>query len=307
MFSAIINSRHVKGYDTLIVSSPPLFTGIIGLFIKKFIKKDFWLDIRDLWPDSALDLNQISKGINYKIGKKIEYLLYKSAKGFIFPVPGFKKYLSNFPEEISEKPMHELMNGVSESFISLSKKNQNKTDKKFTVLYSGNMGNAQDLKTIVKSAEQLKDHDIHFTFIGQGVCRSEIKQLSRSLEVKIQFHDSMKREDLIKWIKKSSVFLVPLKNKELFKSALPSKMFEYMACAKPIIVGVKGEACELVLKSKSGIVVEPENISDLSRAILDYYSNKERRDKDGQNGLKFIKENLTKESLILSFIEKLKN
>ena len=203
--------------------------------------------------------------------------------------------------------MFELINGVSKDFINLSKKNQDRIDKRFTVLYSGNMGYAQDLKTIINCAEKLKNYDIYFRFIGQGVCKSEIEDLSRHLGDKIKFYDSMKREELVKRIKKSSVCIVPLKKKKLFKYALPSKMFEYMACAKPIIVGVKGEAKNLVLKSKSGIVVEPENTSDMYNAILAYYTNKEKRDSDGQNGLKFVEENLMKESLILSLIEKLKN
>ena len=96
-------------------------------------------------------------------------------------------------------------------------------------------------------------------------------------------------------------------NKDLFKSALPSKMFEYMACEKPIIVSIKGEASKLVFESKSGISIEPENALDLSNAILTYFSDKEKRYNDGKNGLKFIKENLIKESLISSLVEKLKN
>ena len=71
MFSAIINFRKIKHYDLLIISSPPLFTGAIGLYIKLFFRSNFWLDIRDLWPDSALELGQLKKGILYKLGKNL--------------------------------------------------------------------------------------------------------------------------------------------------------------------------------------------------------------------------------------------
>ena len=84
-----------KNYDIVIVSSPPLFTGIIGVFLQKYKSIPFWLDIRDLWPDSAFALNQINKNFFYYIGKKIESTIYNSSKGFIFPVPGFKQYLNN--------------------------------------------------------------------------------------------------------------------------------------------------------------------------------------------------------------------
>mgnify|MGYP001199283396 FL=1 len=102
MISGIINSRLVKNYDLLIISSPPLFTGIIGLYIRYFRKKEYFLDIRDLWPDSALELDQIKRGFIYKLGKKLELKIYNSAKGFIIPVPGFKSYFKNLSHEISK-------------------------------------------------------------------------------------------------------------------------------------------------------------------------------------------------------------
>jgi len=306
MISSIINSNKVKNYDLLIISSPPLFTGVVGLFIKKFYKNDFWLDIRDLWPESALVLGQIKKGILYKLGKKLESKIYQCAEGFIFPVPGFKSYLKNFSNKISKKPMIELMNGVSEDFIKKSQKINISNDQKFTVLYSGNMGLAQDLITIVRAAELLKDYNIDFRFIGEGVCRLEIESLAESLQKKIYFHDSLSRKDLIKWIKKSSVCLVPLKDKKLFKSALPSKMFEYMACGKPVIVGINGEARKLVNNSKSGLAIEPENAIMLSEAILTYYNDRERCAIDGGNGMTYIINNLSKEMLISKMINQVK-
>ncbi|MBJ13369.1 MAG: hypothetical protein CMG62_09910 [Candidatus Marinimicrobia bacterium] len=306
MISSTINSRKVKNYDLLIISSPPLFTGVIGLFIKKFYRSDFWLDIRDLWPESALELGQIKKGILYKLGKKLESKIYQSAKGFIFPVPGFKFYLKDFSNKISKKPMIELMNGVSEDFIKKSQKINISNDQKFTVLYSGNMGLAQDLNTIIKAAEYLKDYNIDFRLIGEGVCKSEIEMLAKPYKEKIHFHRSLVREDLIKWIKKSSVCLVPLKNKKLFNSALPSKMFEYMACAKPIIVGVNGEAKKIVNSSGAGIAIEPEDPIMLSKAILTYFNNKEKCKTDGQNGMTYITKKLSKEMLISNLINHFK-
>ena len=307
MISATINSRKLVNYDLVIISSPPLFTGAIGLFFKKILKNDYWLDIRDLWPESALELNQINKGFLYTIGKKLEEKIYESAKGFIFPVPAFKSYLKNYSNKISKKPMIELLNGVSEDFIKNIDSSTTSTDQKFTVLYSGNMGLAQDLSTIVEAAKLLKKYDIFFRFIGDGVCKSEIELLARSLKNKIYFHDSLKRKDLISFIKKSSVCLVPLKSKKLFNTALPSKMFEYMACAKPVILGVRGEAKKIINASNAGMAIEPENPKMLSQAILTYYNNKEKCKIDGENGMTYVIKNLSKEMLISKMISKIKS
>jgi len=307
MFSAIINSKKVNNFDVLIISSPPLFTGLIGLFLNRFRRKKYWLDIRDLWPDSALELNQINNGLFYKMGKKLELLIYRNAKGFIFPVPGFKLYLKQFSESISQKPMLELMNGVSSEFISKSLQSNYSSYQNFTVLYSGNMGLAQDLKTIIKAANLLKKYKIDFRFIGDGVCKNEIENLAKPLSEKIFFHDPMERDKLVKQIKKSSVCLVPLKDKKIFKNALPSKMFEYMACSRPIILSVSGDAKKIINRSKAGISIVPEDPIALSEAILTYYKDTRRCELDGRNGMRYVRNNLSKEVLISNIIDKLKN
>ncbi len=304
--SAILNFRKVKKFDLLIVSSPPLFTGLVGIFIRSVYKKRFWLDIRDLWPDSALELGQLKKGFLYNCSKKLERKIYESAEGFIFPVPGFKKYLKSFPKIISEKPMIELMNGVSKDFVLRSKSIKVIKDNKFTVLYSGNMGLAQDLETIIKSAELLKNHDIEFRFIGDGVKKTELKSLARMYENKIYFHESLSRDELIKYIKKASVCLVPLKEKKIFESAIPSKMFEYMACEKPIILSVKGEAKKILELSNAGTAIKPENAKLMSKAILSYYYSRDKCKKHGKNGILFVKNNLLKEQLIFKAMAEFK-
>ena len=307
MISGIINVTKIKNYDILIVSSPPLFTGIIGVFLQKYKSIPFWLDIRDLWPDSAFALNQINKNFFYYIGKKIESIIYHSSKGFIFPVPGFKHYLNGEFESIKYKPKLLLQNGVSEKFISLAQERNIKSDGRFTVLYSGNFGLAQGLETIIEAAKLLDKYPIDFRLIGDGVTKDKIQDLVIRTKLKnIIFHNYMDRQELIKWIKKASVCLVPLINSPLFRNALPSKMFEYMACKKPIIIGIKGEAADLVNNSKSGTPVQPENANLLSKAIIDYYQNKDKCIKHGNNGMIYVTKNLKKEELISKVMHSIK-
>lgn len=307
MFSAILNFQKVKNYDLLIISSPPLFTGVIGMVAKKFYNKKFWLDIRDLWPDSAYELDQIKKGFLFKISKNLERKIYESAEGFIFPVPGFREYLKNFSGVVANKPMHDLMNGVSKDFINKHLSLKSSNSKIFSVLYSGNMGLAQDLETIIKAAKILKDYNINFTFIGEGVCKQKIKSLAEPLLEKIFFHKPLPRDELIKHINKASICVVPLKDRKLFYSALPSKMFEYMACERPVIIGIKGEAKKMIKNAKAGIAVQPENPKALSEAILKYYNNRQKCKIDGKNGMIYVTNNLSKEVLISNLITKIKS
>ena len=206
----------------------------------------------------------------------------------------------------TEKPKLLLQNGVSEKFISLVKGINIKHDERFTVLYSGNMGLAQVLETIIEVAKLVDKYPIDFRLIGNGVCRDKLESKVKQIGLKnVVFHDSVNRSELIKWIKKSSVCLVPLINSPLFRTALPSKMFEYMACGRPVIVGIKGEAEEFIKISKAGILVEPENSILLSKAIINYYKNHEQCIADGINGMSYITENLRKEDLISKLIDEI--
>ena len=94
-FTGIINSFRVSQYDLVIISSPPLFVGLIGLFLSKIKRKKYWLDIRDLWPESIASLVSGKESAFYKVGKILESLIYDKCCGIIMPVPGFKNILMN--------------------------------------------------------------------------------------------------------------------------------------------------------------------------------------------------------------------
>ena len=306
MISGLFNVRKIKNHDLVIISSPPLFVGLIGVYLKKCKSVDFWLDIRDIWPESAFVLGQIKKNFFYIFGKKLESIIYDSAKGFILTVPGFREYFNKKYFLLTRKPTLNLLNGISEDFLLRSEKLKIKPDKRFTVLYSGNLGLAQGLETIIEAAKLLEKYPIDFRLIGNGVSKNKLEELVRIKKQKnVFFHDSMSRFELIKWIKKSSVCLVPLTNNPLFQTALPSKMFEYMACERPVIVGIKGEVQEIINVSKSGVLVEPENPILLSQAILNYFENTDICKSHGMNGMTYITKKLRKEDLISALMNEI--
>jgi glycosyltransferase involved in cell wall biosynthesis len=109
---------------------------------------------------------------------------------------------------------------------------------------------------------------------------------------------SQKKEDLVQIIKKSSVCLVPLKNKPLFRNAIPSKTFEYMACGRPVIVSVSGEIEKIIKIAKSGLIAQPEDANSIAESIMYYYNNKGRIQTHGENGVMYVNANVHKEILI---------
>jgi len=299
MLSGLINALKIKNYDILIISSPPLFAGVIGAIIAKIKSIHFFLDIRDLWPESVKSLGEVKSRVLINLGRKLESFIYKTTTGYILAVPGFKKYFTeNHPSEI-KKSMVELINGVSRTFIELAQQNDRIPDKKFTVLYSGNIGQAQGLETVIQAANILQKYPINFLFVGNGVKLQSLEEKSNQMELdNISFMPPQRKEDLIQIIKKSSVCLVPLKNEPLFRHAIPSKLFEYMVCGRPVIVSIEGEIETIIKKANSGLIATPEDADSITKQILYYYNNRNKIDNHGQNGVLYVTENVRKETLL---------
>lgn len=306
MISSALLGLKLNKFDLMIISSPPLFVGLSGVLISRIKKVPMVFDIRDRWPESAKQLGEIKSHNIIRIAEIIEKSIYKHSSGLLLAVPGFINYLSNEFPFTSSKIIANLMNGVSQSFIEDITKAKIKKDKLFTVLYSGNIGLAQELKTVILSALFLKDYPIDFQIIGDGVQKELLEKMVNDNKLEnVQFIDPIPRKDLVAHIRSSSVCLVPLKKSALFLNAIPSKLLEYMACGKPVIVGIQGEIENLVQTSEAGICIEPENERELSKAILTYFKDNNLCREQGEKGQKYIKSHLIKESLMKNAMDKI--
>jgi glycosyltransferase involved in cell wall biosynthesis len=304
MYSAIYGGLKLGSFDLIIASSPPLFVGISGMILSKIKRIPMVFDIRDLWPESARALGEINSSTIFSIAKWFEAKIYSHSTGFFLAVPGFSNYLTEKFPFTKHKIIESLMNGVSQDFLNEVDNVNVDENKQFTVLYSGNIGLAQGLGTILKAAQILKNYPIKFQIVGDGVERASLEKMKQKLGISnVEFVEPISRKKLISFIKSSSVCLVPLKNNPLFKNAVPSKLLEYMVCGKPVIVAVKGEVEDLMNKSNSGMCVEPEDEQKLADGVLTYYNDEQLRKKHGNNGSDYIRKNFMKEKLIVKALK----
>ncbi|HAZ37788.1 MAG TPA: glycosyltransferase WbuB, partial [Clostridiaceae bacterium] len=153
------------------------------------------------------------------------------------------------------------------------------------------------------AANLLKDYkDIMFVFVGDGPEKPMLMNLKEKYGLNnVMFLPVQPKKNMPGIVASFDCALVPLKKLDLFKGALPSKMFETMASNVPIILSVEGEAKELVENAKSGICVEPENAKEISRAVLKLYNNADLREEYGKNGRKCIEENFDREKITKKF------
>ena len=152
---------------------------------------------------------------------------------------------------------------------------------------------------VINAAEILKnERDIKFVFIGEGPEKPMLQEMVKEKNLdNVIFLPMQNKKDMPKIIASMDATVVPLKRLDLFKGALPSKMFEALSSELPIILAVEGEAKELINKSKGGIAVEPENEKAIAKAVLTLYKDKSLREELGRNGRAYVMEHYSREAI----------
>jgi glycosyltransferase involved in cell wall biosynthesis len=304
MFSSIFfAASKLSNPDVLIATSPQFLVGISGYILSKIKSCPFVLEIRDLWPESIVQLDQIRNSVIINVLRKMELFLYRNASFIIVAVDSFKSYLMSIG--INENKIRIIRNGVDlDSFQPSSNIDSLKTrynlQNKFVISYIGTIGLSHALDKVVEAAEKFSEFkDIQFLFIGEGAEKENLKLLTRSRSISnILFIDQVPKNEISKYYSISDVLLVTLRKIPLFDNALPSKMFEIMAMQKPIILCISGEAKKMAVdRARAAIYSEPENVSELVRSILVLKADKALREKLGKNGRDFVEKYLDRRSL----------
>ena len=290
-------------YDIIYVTSPPLFVGVIGLILKKFFRKvKFVFEVRDLWPDSAVELGELKNNRLIKMSLILEKKCYTTAEKIIAISNHMKKKI--VMKVFNQDKIIVIHNGTDNSFLENDERNLNnilhydKSKNKFTVIYAGILGVAQGLGIMIKAASKLKNENIQFLFIGSGPKESELRKLSNDLQQKnVSFIGEIPRSEIMEYLYIADCGIIPLRNLNLFKGALPSKIFDYMACGLPILLGIEGEAKKIIEDSEAGLFFEPENIDDLIKKILFLKDNPELLQKMSVSGKVYVRKNFNREKL----------
>jgi len=306
MISSILGSVSLGAIDMVVATSPPLFVGFSGFLIARLKGVKFVFDVRDLWPESAIALGELRNEPLKKLSTNLEQFLYRKADSITVAVPGFREKIAR--NSVSSDKIWPIPNVVDQGKFTPHPTRDVFREKfgwqgKFIVLFSGNHGLAQGLSTVIEAANLLKDREeILFLFLGEGVEKPHLMRLKKDLTLNhVHFLDEQPREQMPLYISMSDVCLVPLKNLSLFDHALPSKMLEYMSCARPIIGTLRGEAKALIERAGAGVVVAPEDPQKLAEAILDLQQRPTFCKKLGECGREYVCRHYSRERRAKSF------
>lgn len=292
-------------HDVIVATSPQFFTTWAAWGISKIRRKPWIFELRDLWPESIRTVGAIEHESILNWLEKIELTLYKSANKVIAVTPAFKNNLIS--RGIDGKKIGVVTNGSNVDLFYPRQKNINllqelKLQNKFIIGYIGTHGMAHSLDFIMRSIKNIDDESIHFIFIGDGAMKNTIVEIAKDLKLEnVTFLEPIPKEKVPLYLSIIDVSLAPLKKSDTFKSVIPSKIFEASAMLKPTLLGVEGQAQEIIEEYGAGVCFKPEDEVDFLDKVKAIKNNKEDY-KFFQRGCKKLAEDYNRNVLAVEML-----
>lgn len=293
----------IKGrYDVVYATSPPLFVGVGGLVAALFKRIPFVFEVRDLWPESAVALGELSNPRAIKAAEKVETALYNRARRIVAVTEGIRERL--LERGIPADKVALIPNGANTELFRFDAEGARRVrvslglEDKMAVMYAGIHGIAQGLETLLRAADLLQAReDIVFVFVGEGPRKAELMRLKDEVGLpNVRFLSEVPSHLMPAYLSAADCAIVPLRDQPLFRGALPSKMFEAWACSRPVVLSVAGEAERVLAEAGGGIAVKPEDPSDMAAAILRLQEDRSEGQAMGERGRRYVEQHYARKT-----------
>ncbi|MBK7948595.1 MAG: glycosyltransferase family 4 protein [Deltaproteobacteria bacterium] len=300
--TAILASPRAERPDVVVATSPQFFVGIAGAIIAKLKRRPFVLEIRDLWPKSVVELGQLGPGPVLSTLEALETWLYRSAAGIVVNTRTFHDHIT--ARGVRSEAIELVYNGIDPALFKPRPKNASLLAKhgladRFTVAYVGTLGLAHGLRLLVDVAERLKSRsEIHFVLIGDGADREKLEAdvARRGLQ---NFHilGLQPRDAMPDWIASIDVLLVMLRDLPVFETVIPSKIFEFLAQERPVILAAKGEIRRMMAEAGGALVIDPEVADQLIAAIDEVIAHPDQAARRAESGRRWVEAGFLRDDL----------
>jgi colanic acid biosynthesis glycosyl transferase WcaI len=297
--------------EVVIASSPQLLVALAGWWLAFCKHVPFVFEVRDLWPESLSAVGVGSdKSKMHRTLAKIAGFLYGKANRIVVVTAAFKDHLIKHWNIPSEK-ISVIENGVETSLFSPQNTNADLrgelgAEGKFVVSYIGTIGMAHGLESLLEAADRMQHTapQVLFLLLGEGAEKEHIQSLTKARNlINVRFIGQQPREKVPAYIAASDACLVLLKKAEIFKTVIPTKMLEFMSCARPVILGVEGQARKIIDEAQAGICIRPENADDLVQAITKLAADSALREILGRNGRRYIQQHFSRRSTAEAYLD----
>jgi colanic acid biosynthesis glycosyl transferase WcaI len=289
--------------DVIVVESHPLFNGLAAIVLSRLKRVPFVLNVSDLWPESAVQIGALKNPFLIWLGEKLERLLYRRAATILAMTGGIWKKIRR--DGVDDSKVLLFRNAVDCNFFRPGvdgvgmRAQLGIAPDAFMVLYAGTFGMFNDTQSILRTAARFQGENnsrVQFVFAGDGNERRRLQDFANQNGLaNVRFVGSFPKTAVPAMLSASNCVVVALKRLEFLQGTLPRKLFEAMACAKPVVLAASGEAEEVVRNAEGGIIVPPENCALIHDAVLQLLTDPEQASAMGQKGRRYVQEHFSQD------------
>ncbi|MGI8686801.1 MAG: glycosyltransferase family 4 protein [Acidimicrobiales bacterium] len=287
--------------DVIFASSPPLPVLVSAWAVSRLWRRPFVADIRDVWPAVGVALGELRGARVVAAAQHLERALYRRAAAVTCVTRGFVEHV--IAGGIEPGKVHLLSNGTVPAIFDPARTDEGMRGRLglegcFVVGYVGLHGIAQALPSVLEAAALLcHQPDVRFLFVGEGPVKADLVAAAHDQGLgNVVFHDQVPLEAVAPYVNTCDVLVVPLRRLEILASFVPSKLFDFLCCAKPVLLMVDGEAREILEESGGGVFVEPEDAGALAAAVLDLRARPDVVADMGRRGRRYVLSNFDRDA-----------
>lgn len=303
--------RKLHNFDFLMVESPPLFLGYSAMRLSKTLNAKLIFNVSDLWPESAEKLGIVSNRLLLKMAYRLEAKCYRKATLITGQTLGI---VEDIKQRFPDKEVYWLPNGVDLGYYDPEqllrgkwRQAQGFKEDELLIFYGGILGHAQGLEVLIKAAAMLKGKPVTFIIQGDGPERANLIELNREIgNDHVIFREPVQKSEMPQILRDVDVAVIPLKKLDLFKGAIPSKVFESLAMRKAILLGVEGEAkMHFVDRAGAALFFEPENAESLVAQVAVLLKNRTLITELGEKGRSYAAKVFDRDHIAQEFLSKI--
>ena len=292
--SAVWRGLRLGRVDVVVATSPQFFCAMAGCLLAVLRRTPWVFEVRDLWPHSIRSVGAVSSSLALGLLEKLELAMYRRAARVVCVARPFIDDLGR--RGVDRSKLVYLPNGVQPDAWCEGNRESTRAElglghDDVLVSYIGTIGMAHGLGTVLDAARLLRERHptVRLLVVGDGAELPAIRDRVRAESLdNLTLTGLVSRERVKDYLAATDISLVVLKRSPMFELVLPSKIFEAMAAARPVVLGVGGEARRVLEQSGGGVAVSPGDAAALADAVGRLAGDRVERERMGAAGRSFV-------------------
>ena len=307
MLTSVRAALRAGRVDIVMGTSPPIFQAVSAWLVARLRRRPLLLEIRDLWPDFAIDLGVLRSRPLIRLSRWLERFLYARAAHLLVNSPAYRDHL--LAKGVPPDKVTLIANGVDAAMFAPDSRGERVREalgvtNKFVVTYAGALGLANDVETILRAATRVGEHpQIHFLLVGDGKERARLEAHVRELNVaNVTFAGARPKAEMPEILAASDACVATLKDIAMFRTTYPNKVFDYMAAARPTVLAIDGVIRRVIETARAGVFVPPGDDRALADAVLALNADRELAAEMGRSARAYVVEHFDRRQQANDFV-----